>query len=117
MKLKKKTIIIILLATLCAGAALADECMRCAGRLACVGDNMAEVFLTCGTPDFQGAVSAEIQGERDVVVIGGKAYFSEASYTKRQVSRWIYYCGPNRFMRILTFEGDGLVKIETGGKR
>jgi len=110
-------LVIVVLVVLCVFKnAFADDCMRCSGRLACVGDNMVEVFLTCGEPDFHGTVSTEINGDRDVVVIGGVAYFSTGSYSKSRVERWVYIMGPGRYMRILTFEGDELVKIETGNK-
>jgi len=93
------------------GQARADWTTRCGrGRVATVGDLSWEVLTVCGDPDHQ---------DRRVVQRAiaqrwpGRA--AEVALVSVTVERWIYDDGPDRLVRVLTFEDGRLVRIETRG--
>jgi hypothetical protein len=88
--------------------ALSDT-MKCGTRLVRDGDTKTKVLLRCGEPFMK-----EIVGERTVrrKLYGGFVIKSETVL----IEKWTYLQGKKKFMRILTFEGDELEKIELGDK-
>jgi hypothetical protein len=88
--------------------ALSDT-MKCGTRLVRNGDTKTKVLLRCGEPFMK-----EVVGERTFrrKLYGGFAMESETVL----IEKWTYIQGRNKFMRILTFEGDKLEKIEVGDK-
>jgi|GEM_PF-1775114 len=83
------------------------DSMRCGNRLVSTGDTKIEVLATCGEP-----FSREVIGEKTV-----ERYYSDATVSKTMlVERWAYYFGPHEFIYYLTFEGDTLVDVESGGR-
>ena len=84
------------------------DSLRCGSRIVTTGDSKAEVLMECGEPSFR-----EIVGEK--TVYRRFFYLFSESYTVL-VEKWTYNLGSTQFLRILTFEGDTLAKIELGGK-
>jgi hypothetical protein len=73
------------------------ESMRCGSKLVSMGDRPFEVVAKCGEPAY-----------RDLVG------YTLGAYDRREfkMEEWVY--GPdNGMLRILTFEGNRLVRIES----
>lgn len=88
--------LILIAAALASPAALADT-LRCGSALVSLGDRAFEVASKCGEP-----------AHRDLVG------YTLGSYERREfkMEEWVY--GPNNGMlKILTFEGNRLVRIES----
>jgi hypothetical protein len=64
--------------------------LRCGSELVRVGDPTIEVLQKCGEPDL-----------KELIKTNGLI-----------VEKWTYNCGSARFMRILTFKGGNVQKIE-----
>jgi len=64
--------------------------LRCGSELVRVGDPTIEVLQKCGEPDL-----------REIIKTNGLI-----------VEKWTYNCGSARFMRILTFKGGNVQRIE-----
>jgi hypothetical protein len=71
----------------------ADSGMTCGTNIVSVGDLKPTILAKCGTPFMKGDLGGG--GTRE---------------------RWIYNFGSSEFMKILTFDGDQLEKIEDGEK-
>lgn len=106
-------VLVAALSTLIAGGTPASEpttgSMRCGTYLVYVGDPKYEVLNRCGEPH-----SATLVGERvrRLAVPYGPLHYSTESLVP--VEEWIYERGYGRFIRILTFEGGTLKRIELG---
>ena len=88
--------LLLLISSIIAPAAFADT-LRCGSKLVSLGDRAFEVAAKCGEP-----------ANRDLVG------YTLGSYDRREfkMEEWVY--GPNGGMlKILTFEGNRLVRIET----
>ena len=83
--------LILMAALLVPAGALADS-VRCGSSLVVDGDTKYEVLSKCGTPVLIDVVSGPYQWKTEV---------------------WTYDAGPNRLLRLLTFRGATLQKIET----
>lgn len=95
-----KTAVIALTLALTSGLVQA-ETLRCGSKLVSVGDRAFEVQQKCGEPAF-----------RDLVG------YSLGEYDRREfkIEEWVY--GPeNGMLRILTFEGSRLTRIESQRSR
>jgi hypothetical protein len=71
--------------------------MRCGNRIVQTGDTKLTVLAICGEPEMR-----EVVGYRE-----GPDY-------SLAIEEWTYLLGRHRLIRILTFEGNHLVSIETG---
>ena len=103
-----------LLGAIPAGAR-ADTTLRCpSGQLVSLGDGLADVRAACGAPTWaahrtavrlvaSGAARARWRGVREVVL------------ESMAIDEWRYDWGPDRLIRLLTFENDVLVRIWTRG--
>ncbi len=69
----------------------AASSMRCGNRLVLPGDSKYRVLQRCGEPEYRERISG---------------------YLERPMEQWFYYRGPQHFSRILTFDGNTLVRIE-----
>ncbi|RME32534.1 MAG: DUF2845 domain-containing protein [Gammaproteobacteria bacterium] len=69
----------------------AASSLRCGNLLVLVGDSKYRVLDRCGEPDHRERISGDLE---------------------RPVEEWVYHRGPQRFTRILTFEGSTLIRIE-----
>jgi len=78
----------------------ARSSLRCRGKLISLGDTKAEVLAKCGEPSLMEGGTAERYSLRRT----GAA----------SVEQWTYNFGPSKFMKILTFQGSKLKKIEGG---
>lgn len=78
---------------------------RCDGELVDKGENKAEVMIKCGDPDWRTAWT------EDIITNAGSVDALRFTLDKEQ---WLYNLGPQRFMRILLFEGGRLVEVMTG---
>ncbi|BAN50632.1 DUF2845 domain-containing protein [Metapseudomonas resinovorans] len=84
-----------------AGVEAGGRTMRCGSRLISLGDRAFEVLDRCGEPVHRDRVG-----------------YTLGSYDRREfdVEEWVY--GPtNGMLRILTFEGNRLVRIESRRSR
>jgi hypothetical protein len=95
----------------------ADSGFRCeSGRLVYTGDHMYEVRKKCGDPDmvtqrlekrkvtqkiwrWTAGVAEEIEEEREVEVL---------------IDEWVFDLGPERFIRIVSFEDSRVTCVNTG---
>jgi hypothetical protein len=84
------------------------DSMKCGTRLVSPADSKVKVLLRCGDPFFSEVVGERTFHSRFLGVF-------PRSYTVL-IEKWTYNLGSNRFLRILTFEGDKLVNIEKGDK-
>jgi hypothetical protein len=109
MNLKAIIISMFLPAMLLTGSISSADTMKCGTRLVSDGDSKAKVLLRCGEPFMK-----EFVGEKTVrnKMYGGYVIKSNTV----PLERWTYIPGKRKFMRILTFEADTLVKIELGDK-
>ena len=109
MNFKACIISVFLPAMLLAGSISYADTMKCGTKLISDGDSKAKVLLRCGEPFMK-----EFVGEKTVRsrLYGGYGIRSDTV----PVERWTYILGQNKFMRILTFEADKLIKIELGDK-
>ena len=114
---------LIALMLLCAPVAKADS-MRCGSDLISDGDSKVRVMLRCGEPYYKETVGSEVHKTEEVEGIEVKTGHGIIRYgevTKGEsvsvtVERWYYIIGRTSFIRILTFKGDKLEKIELGDK-
>ncbi len=90
----------------------------CGSDIITEGDSKIYVLSKCGEPDLKEQVGFKSKG-----FYGGRGRYLDrrifgfrGSYSERSVSveKWSYNFGPNRFIEIITFEGDILVEMETG---
>lgn len=100
---------VFLPAMLLTGSVASADTMKCGTKLISDGDSKARVLLRCGEPFLK-----EVVGEKTVRnrLYGGYIIKSRTV----PVERWTYVFGQRKFLRILTFEADTLVKIELGDK-
>ena len=102
---------------LASAAAGADSGFRCeSGRLIFTGDHMYEVRQKCGDPDMVtqrlekrkvtqkvrrwiAGVAEEVDEEREVDVL---------------IDEWVFDLGPQRFIRIVSFEDSRVTCVNTG---
>jgi hypothetical protein len=99
---------VLLLITLVLTDVASGDSMKCGTRLVSRGDGKAKVLLRCGEPFFREIIGEKTYHRRFF------HYFTRSSTVI--VERWTYNLGSTRFLRILTFEGDRLVRIELGDK-
>lgn len=78
---------------------------RCDGELVDIGETKAEVLIECGRPDWK------TRWVEEVIEHAGSVEALRFTLDKEQ---WLYNLGPQRFMRILLFEGGRLVEVDTG---
>lgn len=101
-------------------AAVEDaSAFRCGNRLANIGDTKGEVLRSCGEPTWR-----DVWGEDRIERVVGYPYAVGSYYVGTRipiytvvhviVEEWTYNLGPNQFMRILRFENNRLVDIQTG---
>jgi hypothetical protein len=84
------------------------EALRCNSRLVSIGDRTFEVRQMCGEPDDQ-----RVRQENRLIRIFQDGRLIEF-LVQVEVEEWTYNLGPYRFIRILRFENDRLIRIETG---
>ena len=91
----------------------------CGTRLASVGDTKAEISYKCGSPDWVDSweearavkVIVRPQGNGKSNIIS-KIPIYNVIYVL--IEEWTYNLGPNQFMRLLRFENNRLIDIQTG---
>jgi hypothetical protein len=98
-------------------AARADGALRCeSGRLVTAGDHMYDVRNKCGDPDM---VSQRVDRRRIKHTlrrwVHGKAEeLEEEREIEVLVDEWVYDLGPERFVRIVSFEDNRVTCVGTG---
>jgi hypothetical protein len=97
----------VFLFTLTAPADL--QALRCDSRLVSIGDRTFDVRQMCGDPDDR-----RVRQESRLIRIFREGRLIEL-LVEVEVEEWTYNLGPYRFIRILRFENDRLVRIDTGG--
>jgi hypothetical protein len=94
---------------------------RCGARLANAGDTKWEIAHKCGPPTWvdRWEEVARVENGWGRPYPGGdpRATWRGPYHTfvYMAVEEWTYNLGPNQFMRILRFENNRLVDIQTGG--
>lgn len=90
----------------------------CGSDIITEGDSKIYVLSRCGEPDFKEQVAYKSRGSyRERGRHLGRGTFGlRGSYREESVivEKWSYNFGPRQFIEILIFEGDTLVKMETG---
>ncbi len=98
--------------------------MRCGTKLISNGDIQAKVLKYCGKPvqtsQRYGLRTAFYAGTRlsyngSSVINTGTKYYSPYGHYEVLVEDWIFNLGPNRLMRIITFENGIVVDVDTLG--
>jgi hypothetical protein len=79
---------------------------RCGNKLVSVGDTKVEVLATCGQPDL-----IETEEVREVLTSTDN---DDPQKITTIIETWTYDMGPDRFVKVLTFEGSTLRSIEDG---
>jgi len=91
---------------------------RCGSRLVNVGDTKAEVLSKCGDPNFmdQSEETTNTMATSRTTKTGWARYRTTGEATSRTTltETWTYNLGERKLMKILTFEGNVLKKIEDG---
>jgi len=72
--------------------------MRCGNLLIETGDSKVKVLTRCGEPLLKEIISGSVGS------------------SSPKIEEWTYDMGPGQFLRILTFKGSTLIKIELGDK-
>jgi hypothetical protein len=86
---------------------------RCGSNLVHRGDTTVEVILECGPPTFKEVTRVETDRVyRDPFPWDGP--YDAYTEVSRVVETWYYNCGRHRFIKILTFRGGILKKVENG---
>jgi hypothetical protein len=83
---------------------------RCGPNLVRVGQTTVRVLIECGPPTYKEVT--RIETTRDYRSI--YPYESPFDEVTQVVETWYYNCGPNRFIKILTFRGGILRSVSTG---
>lgn len=118
-----RVICLILTGLFFSSTAYADT-FRCGQKLVREGDTKAEVLIRCGEPLTKDA-SRTLVGVNKVTTtdklpvgnIGITETTREATRAEyADVETWTYNPGTGRFLRILTFVGGRLSKVETGDR-
>ena len=73
------------------------DSMRCGDKVVWSGDTKGRVILLCGKPYY-----------REVI--------RRAGVKKPGTAKWFYNFGEDRMTKIITFEGDTIIKFEDGGR-
>ena len=84
--------------------------LRCGNRLVTEGDYKYEVIQRCGEPQLQELVSVETRYKR-------LPNSNKSVAVELPVEQWVYDMGRGRFLKILTFKGMRLEKVESGNKQ
>jgi len=84
-------------------AASTASAMWCNGHVILVGDTKPEVLTKCGEPFYANVIATAARSYR-----GAKAYVT--------VEQLAYNQGPRTFLKVLTFKGGELIRIEDGDK-
>lgn len=87
-----------------AGAAGAQDTIRCKSALVTVGMIAAEVLARCGDPEHKDVQSVPVRARR--------ANGSSSVIGTTQIERWTYDRGPGQFPAVLTFEQGKLKDVE-----
>jgi hypothetical protein len=100
------------------------DSMRCGDKLVSTGYTTGEVMLICGEPFYKEATGVEEEAEslsRGRISklnerVSEDVESASSASIKVVVEKWYYDLGKDRFVRILTFEGGTLTKVEEGDK-
>ena len=85
---------------------------RCGREIVRVGDTTMEVLLKCGLPTFKELRKVVTKGSYvERLPNGSGGGYDEVT---RIVETWYYNCGTHQFIKILTFRGGILEKIDVG---
>jgi hypothetical protein len=119
----KKLFITALFIGLMANPVWADS-MRCGDKLVSTGYTTGEVMLICGEPFYKETTAVE---EETASLSTGSTHkldervsedirSGSSASVKVVAEKWYYNLGKDKFVRILTFEGGALTKVEEGDK-
>lgn len=111
---------LVILAAMFSMSSDAALAFRCGTRLVNIGDLKAQVLGKCGPPD-----QVDFWEEERIERVFGFSYSDDgyclgtrvptAAAVRVPREEWTYNSGPTQFIRILKFENNRLVGIETGG--
>ena len=115
--------LVLLISVYTAPYASAAESFRCDGRIIKVGLLKAEVMAKCGEPShISKSTKTEYEYESRTEQRRGREGRAKEEVKRERgtetiinVEEWLYNFGPKRFTRILVFEDNELVEIQTGG--
>lgn len=101
-------------------AAYGAESFRCGSDIVKTGDEQVEVLLKCGEPMHVTEVGYEKilrhhKGKEGKTLPPGQDYWTETVF-EYKLEKWYYDMGRGTFLKILTFRGGVLLKIENGKK-
>ena len=116
-KLPYRVVLIIFVMLMVANEASA---FRCGNRLVATGDSKYDVLWKCGDPAW---VESWVENRVEPYSIqpfpdGRRLYLQNPTFAVVSfvaVEQWTYDFGPNQFIRVLFFENNRLMRIETGG--
>ncbi len=98
----------------------ASGTFQCGSRIMSFGASKSEVLYRCGSPTW----TDSWEEERVERVFGfprtGESYYYGTriplfTVVRVLIEEWTYNLGPNRFTRVLLFENNRLVRVDTGG--
>lgn len=92
------------------------DAFRCGTRLVEIGNTKYDVVSKCGAPDWRDSWE-----EERVERVWGYSYTTKgltrvpvATVVHVTIEEWVYNLGPTKFVRILRFENNRLVDVDTG---
>jgi hypothetical protein len=98
------------------------SCMNCISKtgnsyteLACEGDSKFDVIRKCGKPDYEETTAQVTTGQYGSEREKGSKQGGFSSSTET-IDTLYYNCGVGRFVKILTFRGGILIKVEEGDR-
>ena len=104
----------MMLGSLLAVPAAADDTLRCGSRLVGIGDGKDKVRTLCGEPTSVALAGVVRQGAYDRYGPYDD-YYPSRGWVELPVELWTYNFGSSKLLRKLRFVGDDLVEIRTDG--
>lgn len=96
---------------------MSDHLIRCKNGFVSPGDSVAVVYSSCGRPSYSRVISEDTWSEATIIRSRGRLETILESRRTSLTEKWAYDFGKDKFIKILTIQGDRVVFIETGPRR
>jgi hypothetical protein len=115
--MRKIRIVVAMLVLLSSFAVSQVHAFSCGTRLVEIGNTRYDVISKCGSPDWKDSWE-----EERIERVWGYSYTTKgltrvpvATIVHVTIEEWVYNLGPTKFVRILRFENNRLVDVDSGG--
>ena len=96
------------------GDRVADGRDRSSTLIVSPGDTQAQILQRYGEPLYQEVLGFDSEKFESKISASDEKVVTT---TNEKLERWTYHLGPNTFLKILTFKGGKLIKVEQGERR